>query len=107
KLELLLRGEGNCAGDVDDVEIWNDANHTLLLFNLDLLFCHLDLVFCHFARRESDLHLSVLGRNRQRHPRDNVDLPWTQDSRRYLRFEALRRNGWLERSESNVGKGEL
>src|SRR5208282_29556 len=43
KLELLLRGEGNCIEDVADIEIWNDAKHTLLLFNLDLLFCHVGL----------------------------------------------------------------
>ena len=51
KLELLLRGEWNCVGDIADIEIWQDSEYPLLLFNLDLLFGKLTPLFFRFRRR--------------------------------------------------------
>src|SRR5260370_16467267 len=54
KLELLLGGERNCIVDVADIEIWNEAEHTLLLLILDLILSH-------FAPSGYDPHLSASG----------------------------------------------
>jgi hypothetical protein len=51
KLELLFRGEGD---GVTDIEIWEDAEPALLLFNLDLFRCH-------YGPRESDLDVGDCG----------------------------------------------
>src|ERR1017187_8242611 len=100
KVELLLRVERHCIGEVADIKIWEVAEHALLLFNLDLLFCH-------FRAGKPDLYLRDTGSHRQRDLRDNVDLPRTQDSRGSLCIEARRRNGELKRSGSDVGQGKL
>src|SRR5260370_2529827 len=75
ELELLLRGERSGVGDIADIEIRKDPEHTLLLLLLDLLFCHFD-------SREFDLHLCDRGSNHQRDLRDDADLSGMQDSRR-------------------------
>src|SRR5882672_1382707 len=49
ELELLFRLLRNCIIFIGDVEIGNDAQHTLFLFILNLGFCLL-------ARREGNLH---------------------------------------------------
>ncbi len=87
-------------GGVADIKIWNESEHTLLLFVLDLLFRHFD-------RRKSDPHLSQCGRNRQHDRWDDIGLARVQDSGEWLRGEPCRRNRELEGPGSDVGKREL
>src|SRR5208283_944807 len=56
KLELLPGRKRSRIGDVGDVEIWNEAEHTLLLLLLKLLRCHFEL-------RASDSHFRHGGGN--------------------------------------------
>src|SRR5882762_5409647 len=99
QLELLLRGERNCMVVIADVEIWDDAQHSLLL-----LF--LDLIFCHFGSRGYHANLCHSSCKRQGDLRNHVDLSRLQHSRGRLHREALRRNRDLEWAGRDVGKSE-
>ena len=100
QLEFLPRGEGKRMGIVGDIEIWNDAEHALLLFILDLRLGH-------FGAGKGDLHIGNIGSNGQCDLRDDMDLSRMQDSGGGLRREARRRDCELERSGSDIGKGKL
>ena len=52
---------------IGNIEIWNEAKHTLLFLFFDLNLCHFDLV-------EFDLDVRHRGRNRQHDPGHNVSL---------------------------------
>src|SRR5271155_4757211 len=87
-------------GVVGDIEIGNDAEHSLLLFVVNLRFGDFD-------GGECDLHIGDIGSDRQRDSRNEVDFSRRQDSRRGLWGEARRRNGELKSAGSHVGKGKL
>src|SRR6185436_11418235 len=79
--ELLFCAKRSCMRGVADVEIRDEAEHTLLLFILDLFFRD-------FYRGESDLYLGQRSRNRQGDGRDNIKLARMQGAGKCLRLEA-------------------
>ena len=85
---------------VADIEIWNEAEHPLFLFILNLLLRH-------FHLGQSNLHFGKRGGDRQCDWRDGVDLSRVQISRRRLRPKSGGSDGELERPSRDVEKREL
>src|SRR5271157_2855249 len=100
KLELQLRRERSRIGDVADKEIWNEAEHTLLLLLLNLLCRHLDL-------RECYPHFRHGGGNIQHDLGQNVSLSRAQGYGERLGLETRRRNCELKGPRREIAKGEL
>ncbi len=100
KDELLLWSERGGIGEIVDIEIWNDAEHPLLLLLLNLYLRY-------FGFRKPDPHFRSGGRNRQHDLRHNVSLSRIQDPRDDFGLESWRRNCELERSRNDIGKGEF
>src|SRR6516225_4793166 len=96
----MFRRERSSIGNVTDVKIRNDAEHTLLLLLLDL---HIRK----FIWRKFDVHFGHLGGNGQHDQWGDVGLPGTQNPGEVLRGETRRRNRKLEGAWSNIEKGEL
>ncbi len=85
---------------VANIEIWNDAEHPLLLLRFDLIFRH-------FHPCGHDTHFRDGGGKSHGDLRDSEALPRPQDSGGCLGREAYRGNGELEGPRSDVCKREL